>query len=378
MNRHHWLRWLLGGFLLCHLLPGCQAAGPIKIGYAGDLTGKNAGIGVQGRNGAEIAVQEINAAGGIGGRTIELLIQDNGGTPEGLLAVDEMLISQNVVALLGHMASWESVSAYPIIQEKKIVLFSATTSTPELSGKDDYFFRLMPGNPHHSQPLVDYAIENQWLRAALVYDLSNKAYTQTYADNCAAQFEQKGGHVVGQITFDQTTSPDLQPLVAQIRAMQPDVILVVASGLNTALLTQYIRLDKWDVPVITSNWAYTDELLQNGGRAIEGVVLTSHFFNDCNTPEYLAFKQKYQATYGQFPTFAAAMSYETTYFLTQALRQTKGQTQGLKEALEQVGTMRGLCEDIVMDEYGDVLRTLYLIRVQGGTFTLLDEISPRR
>jgi branched-chain amino acid transport system substrate-binding protein len=358
------------------LLAGCTGRGTIHIGYVSDLTGKNAGIGVQGRNGAEIAIREINAAGGVEGRMLDLMVRDSGENPEYLRKMDEEMITAKAVALTGHMASWEAMAAYPLIQEKQLVLFSPTTSTPELSNKKDYFFRLIPESVYQTLQLANYAIENNLLKAAIVYDLSNQAFTETYAKSFAKQFQKEGGSIVGELTFNQNENPDLKPLADQLRLMKPDVILIVASGLNTALLAQHIRITGWDVQIMTSNWAYTTELLQNGGQAINEIVLPSHFYNECSTPEFLAFKEAYSSSYGQPPTFAAAMSYETIRFLSMALTETHGKAEGLPNALVRVDHFRGLCEDIIMTDSGDVLRTIHLIRIKNGKFTLLREIPP--
>ncbi|MFZ6027956.1 MAG: ABC transporter substrate-binding protein [Chloroflexota bacterium] len=101
-----------------------------------------------------------------------------------------------------------------------------------------------------------------------------------------------------------------------------------------------------------------------------------YFHNGCQTPAYRAFRKQYETTHGQLPSFAASIAYESIYFLGQALSETGGQPEGLLEALAGIKKFRGLCDDILMDVNGDVLRTIYLMVVKDGRFSLLNETPP--
>lgn len=111
-------------------LSGCAYRSPIRVGFAGELTGRQADLGVHGRNGAQLAVEAINAAGGVAGRPIELLVRDDRGTSEGAQAADRELISEGVVAIIGHMTSAQTVAGRLVTELAKMVLFSPAASTP--------------------------------------------------------------------------------------------------------------------------------------------------------------------------------------------------------------------------------------------------------
>ena len=137
-----------GILLLCiaTLLVGCQPANAIQVGFVSELTGRNAVLGVQARNGAQMAVDEINARQGINQQPLELLVYDNTGKQDELLVADQQLIDRQVVAITGHTTSWETVAALDLLQKQNMILFSPTTSTPSLDQKRDNFFRLIPYN----------------------------------------------------------------------------------------------------------------------------------------------------------------------------------------------------------------------------------------
>ena len=127
--------------LICFFI-SCEMKEPVKIGYAGGLTGRVADLGIAGRDGVILAVEEINSAGGINGREVKLLVKDDKQDAETAVNVNEELIQQGVAAIIGHMTSSMSKAGVKAINDKKVFMLSPTTSTNELTGLDDYFFRL--------------------------------------------------------------------------------------------------------------------------------------------------------------------------------------------------------------------------------------------
>lgn len=355
------------------LLAGCQPAPTLKIGFVAELSGRNAVLGVEGRNGAQMAVDEINARGGIAGKQIELLVRDDQGKEDELLAADRELIDSQVVALTGHMTSWESIAALELVQEQGVPLFSATSSTSALTGKSDLFFRMIPTNQSQSELLAEILYKQYNLcRAAVIYETDNAAFTQTYAEGFSQYFRTLGGEISIQTGYSSAASPDFAQLVRDLRSAGPaDALLVVASSMETAMLAQQARMQDWPVQIATSNWAYTEDLLRNGGRALEGTLLTTQFNSQCREPAYLDFKDSYAKKFGHPPAFGAVFSYETIQVLARALEVTGGLRQGLAETLVKTGPIEGLCGPIEMDQFGDVQRNLYLMTVHSGVYEVL-------
>jgi branched-chain amino acid transport system substrate-binding protein len=370
------LRFLL--LTIAVLLSGCQSTKTIPVGFVTELSGRNAVLGVQSRNGAQIAVDEINAGQGIHGQPLELLVEDSTGKQDALLAADQQLIDRQVVAMMGHTTSKETVAALDLMQKHNMILFSPTTSTPVLDQQRDNFFRLIPSNIAQAYPLADYLQNELHLqRVTVLYEADNAAFTQSFVKAFLQHYTELGGQLVIESSYTSSQNPDFASIVSSLRsAGDSDVLLVVASSVETALIAQNVRMQGWQIQIATSNWAYTDELLHNGGRAIEGLLLTSQFNNDCQKPDYLAFKKTYQERYGDTPAFVAAFSYETVQVLAHALEQTGGKRDGLEDAIIQAGKFEGLCDKIVMDEFGDVQRTLYLISIHDGKFEIIREYPP--
>ncbi|HBY09289.1 MAG TPA: ABC transporter substrate-binding protein [Chloroflexi bacterium] len=362
--------------LMSLLLSGCQAQAPIEIGFVAGLTGRNAALGVDGRDGALLALDQINQTGGVAGRSLELVVRDDLGTPDGAIAADEDLISADVVAIIGHMISETNMAVWPIIEKSGVIFLSPTVSTPQIAGLDDNFFRLMPVNSYPAGRLADYTANQLGLkRVAIFYDLDNQAFTQTFRDGFAAQFEQLGGQVVADYPFSSSQNPDFKLYLEESQPAQPQAILIIASAADTAVLSQQVDLLNMDVQLLTSNWALTNDLIQDGGKAVDGILtIVSHDENN-QSPEYLDFETRFEERFGHKPTFAAGYGYEAILILAEALQKTGGSATGLREALLETKDFTGVNGHITLDPYGDVIRTLYLITVQDGQFQTLSTLD---
>ncbi len=356
---------------------GCTRRGPIKVGFAGELTGKQSDPGVHSRNGALLALEALNESGGVAGRSLELLVRDDQGTPEGAQAADHELIDAGVVAIIGHITSEQSVAALPVMEEAGVVLLSPTASTTELSGLDDYFFRVMATNAQQARLLAQHIYQRRGLfRIAAIYDDDNASFTQTLWADFAQDYRALGGQVSGEARFSSAEEPDFAPLVAQLRASDPQGLLIIASALDTALIAQQVRLDDWQVPLFTSGWAHTEPLPQNGGRAVEGIELTVGYDASDQSPAFLDFQARYQARFGRAPTIASVYAHDAVMVLAAALEKTGGQAKGLPQALSETRDFEGPMGVISMDKYGDAVRTRFLITIRDGQFVTLARLEP--
>ena len=362
---------ILIGILFTSALASCGGREPILIGFSAGLTGRTAALGVDGRDGALLAVETINAEGGIQGSPIELLAQDDLATAEGSIAADKELVDAGVVAIIGHMTSETMMSAWPSLKDTGIIYLSPTVSTPALQGIDDNFFRLIPVNSSHAGQLALYATDELGVkRVAVFYDLDNQAFTETYLEGFAAQFE-KSGQIVARYGFSSSTHPDFFSMLQEVSQQNPDAIFIIASAVDTALIAQQANLLNIDAQLLASNWSLTDDLIQNGGKTVEGILTVVAHDENNQSPTYLDFKSRFEERFGRRPTFAAGYGYEAVLVLASALERTGNQVDELADALLETRDFPGIHGRISLDAYGDVHRTLYLISVQDGAFVTL-------
>ena len=374
-----WLRFILVVLLigtLGYFLQGCINKKPILIGFAAELTGRKAELGVQERNGVQLAVETINASGGVAGRKIELIVRDDHGTPGQAQAADRELINAGVLAIIGHATSGQTVAGLDVTNPAHVVLLSPTVSTPKLSGLDDYFFRVYPSFKDSAQAFAQYTYQRSGInRLAIIYDIDNAAYAETYSTAFADRFQSLGGKIAGEISFSSVTQPDFSPLLLKLRASKAEGLLIIASDVDTALIAQRTRLMDWQIPLYTSAWAQTETLINNGGQAVEGLKLEQSYALTNQSPAFLDFQARYQARFGHAPSFGAAFGYEAALVLALALEKTGGETGGLRHALVEIRDFRGLMDTFSFNRFGDVERPFYLSSIRDGKFVILEKLT---
>ncbi len=363
-------RFFIVSILLLQVISACRSQEPIRVGFVSDLTGANAALGVDGRDGAILAVDKINSEGGVNGRPIKLVIRDDLGSSEGAIAADEELINgEKLPMIIGHMTSGTMTAAWPQFKDSGVVYLSPTVSTPQLAGMDDNFFRLIVINSFMAERLALYAANDLHLKQiAIFYDTDNASFTDTYREGFTKYFTANGGEVVRTHAFSSSTLPDFKPVLSDLQAAPPDGIFIIASAFDSALIAQQAHLEGLHAQLLASNWSFTDDLIQNGGSAVDGMVTVVSHDENSRSPEYLDFSKRFQDRFGRAPTFAAGYGYEAVTVLANALQKTDGRSENLKQALLETRSFAGVFGDISFDQYGDVTRTLYLIKVYEGKF----------
>jgi branched-chain amino acid transport system substrate-binding protein len=362
------------GLLLTLLLSSCVVHSPIRVGFVGQLSGRESDLGIAERNGALLAVEEINARQGIAGRRIELIIKDDQGLPEVAQQVDRELVDEGVVAIVGHVTTAQSLAGLAVTKPAGVVMLSPSASSMELSGLDDGFFRACSDNQQDVRMLAAKMLEQGQQSLVIYYDQNNSAYALAYADGVQAAFEAGGGVVLEKVALP-ADAPDFSALVMLGRSAEPDAMLVIASAVDTALLIQRARLMDWNPAMYVSDWAYSEALVQTGGQAVEGVQLVAAFDMQMDTIALRNFKQRYQQRFGYEPNFGAMQGYESVILLERALQQTGGRAEGLPDALRSLENEVILGDPITMDAYGDVLRPVYWIQVQNGQLVTLGTLT---
>lgn len=206
---------LLG--IVCSCLAGCSNNEPIKIGFIGSITGKNADLGVAGRDATLLAAETVNAAGGINGRLVELIVKDDAQNPETTPKLVAELATLKVAAIVGPMGSAIAKAALPAATAAKLVMVSPTSSSNELTGKDDYFFRVMEPNLLFARHQAETCLKLNIRRVAVIYDIQNKTYTVDIFQAFRDEFTRRGGVITTEVTYDSQTKPAFLPLVQQLK-----------------------------------------------------------------------------------------------------------------------------------------------------------------
>lgn len=358
--------------VLAGLMGGCQGDQPIKIGFVGGITGRHSDLGVSGRDGVILAVEEINRSGGVDGRRVELSVKDDRQDPETARRVDRELIAEGVWAVIGHMTSAMSLAALPVIDQNRVLFVSPTTSTNKLSGRDDYFLRVMSPNTAETANLFHYAYQVLGLRRmAAFYDLSNRGYTEDWVRDFRSAFESLGGRMVAVRSFLSTENLGYTALVKDILRSRPDGVLLAAGAVDAAMICQQMKKQGVRIPVLSSGWAMTDLFIQDGGRAVEEVIFSSTINAQSPTPRWKSFKRAYENRFGIAPDFAAIHAYDAAQVVFQALARGADR-RNMKKVVLKHGRFQGVQGPFTLDKYGDPHRKQILVSVRNGRFESME------
>lgn len=369
------LIFLLIVISICFFIKG-KTNKPIIIGFAAQLTGRQAELGVQERNGVQLAVEKINSSGGIAGRKIKLIVRDDFGEPKKAKIVDSELIKEGAVAIIGHITSEQTLAGLKVTNPAKVVMIGPTVSTPELSSLDDYFFRVYPSFEDSFQVFSRYIYDKMKItRLGIIYDMDNCAYSKSYSKTFTNKFQLLGGSIVGEVDFSSDAKPDFSPLLLKLRESKADGLLIIASDMDTAFIAQRARLMGWNIPLFTSSWAATESLIKNGGKAVEKIKFEQAYALGSQAPNFNDFKLRYHARFGNAPLFGACLAYDAAMILAAALEKTEGKAKGLKQALIETGDFVGLMGSFSFDRFGDVERPFYLTTIHNGKFINIDVLS---
>jgi len=351
------------------ILTGCEKKEAIKVGFVGDLTGSMSELGINGRNGVLLAVEECNATGGIDGHLIKLITKDDKHDEEQALKVDQALIKEGVSAIIGHMTSTMSVKVLPLMNKEKMLMISPTTS--QLSRLDDYFIRLIPYDQTNFY-LAQYAYHQLGLRnLTIVYDLSNSAFSHMVRDDFTKEFESLSGKIILSKSFTSGPGLDYINLTKTLIDSKPEGLLIIAGSLDTAMICQHIRMTGSKISVMHNGWAGTTELVQHGGPAIEGIIFPIMYNKDSQDKLFIEFKDRYKKRFGHDPDFASVYAYEAALLLINALSESTNPTK-LKEIILKKARIDGLQGEITFDKFGDAQRNTAIVKIKDGIIFVLD------
>jgi branched-chain amino acid transport system substrate-binding protein len=352
-------------------LNGCERE-PVRIGFVGGMSGRVADLGVGGRNGALLAVEERNAQGGINGRPVELIIRDDEQNAETARKLTRDLVERNVEAIIGPMTSSMALAIVPIVNSARMVAVSPTVTTTELSGLDDYFLRVLPDTSTYAPKSARFHFEKSGLRrASLIYETGNRSYTLSWLTGFRNAFEGLGGSIVAVSSFKSGENVAFSPIVRDLLRHKPDLVVLVCSAVDAALLCQQIRKLDPRVTISVSEWGSTERFIELGGAAVEGVYFAQFLDHGNTTPRYRSFLTSYRRRFGQDPGFSGLAGYDAATVVLDALAaQKKGIS--LKSAILAHGPYQGVQREIVLNRFGDTNSTTFITVVKNGRFVTLE------
>lgn len=372
-------RFLLAApFALLAGLPAGRAADPIKVGEVASLTGKEATFGQSSHNGTVLAIEELNAAGGVLGRPLLLLTEDNQSQAgEAATAARKLVSREKVVALLGEVASGRSLAIAPIAQQAKIPMISPSSTNPDVTAKGTYIFRVCFIDPFQGTVMATFAKNTlKAKKVAILTDVS-AAYSVGLAKFFREKFLADGGVIVADQKYN-GGDKDFKAQLTAVRAAAPDAIFVPGYYTEAALVCAQSRELGLNVPLFGGDGWESPKLIEIGGKAVEGCYYSTHYSPDVQTAAVQEFVARYKKRFGgEIPDAMAALGYDSALVLADAIKRA-GKTDGpaLRDALAATKNFSGVTGATTIDEQRNAQKSAVILEIKNGQMVFRETVSP--
>jgi branched-chain amino acid transport system substrate-binding protein len=383
----HWREQLLLVATLSCLIwaSGCNkngqsgaASDTIKVGEYASLHGSEAAFGQSSHEGTVLAVEQANAGGGVLGKKIDLISEDNQSKPgESATIVKKLITRDHVVAVLGEVASGRSLEAAPICQENKIPMISPSSTNPKVTQTGDYIFRVCFTDPFQGKLLAGFALKT--LKAKRVAILSDVA--APYSVGLAQYFREPFLAGGGQIVADQKYSShdkDFNAQLTAIKAENPDAIFVPGYYTEAGLIVLQARQLGITVPLFGGDGWEAPELIETAGKALEGTFYSTHYSPEDTSPLVQDFVKRFQARFnGETPDAMAALGYDSAIVLIDAMKRA-GTTEEpkLRDAIAATKDLACVTGKLTLDADRNPTKSAVIVTVKDGKFKYVETISP--
>lgn len=361
-------------------LTSCNKSGSdmINIGEYESLTGSEATFGQSSHNGLVLAVEEVNNAGGLLGKKINLITEDNQGKPSETQTVVQKLINRDkVVAVIGEVASSRSKAGAPICQQNKIPMITPASTNPEVTTIGDYIFRVCFIDPFQATVMSKFAINSMKVKKiALLIDQKN-AYSTGLADNFRQIFTSMGGEIVEEQKYS-AGDKDFKAQLTAIKAKNPEAIFIPGYYTDVNLISIQAREIGLTCPLFGSDGWESEKLTEGKAKdALEGSFFSTHVSADDPSPKIQEFIKKYKAKYEKEPDAMSFLAYDAGMILFDAIKKANS-TEGekIKNELAKTKDFPGVTGIITINQQRNAVKPAVVLEIKDGKFVYKETIAP--
>ncbi|MFA7343175.1 MAG: ABC transporter substrate-binding protein [Terrimicrobiaceae bacterium] len=365
----------LAASVLLPLLP-LAAADEIPVGEFASLTGASASFGQSSHKGTELAFEQINAVGGVLGKKLRLITEDDQSQAGQPATIVRKLISQDkVVAVLGEVASSKSLEAAPICQQNKIPMISPASTNPKVTEVGDYIFRVCFIDPFQGTVMSKFARGRGWKKIAVLTDVKQD-YSVGLAEFFIKGVLANGGEIVREQKYS-TGDKDFKPQLTSIKAAQPDAIFVPGYYGEVSLIAKQAKLLGIKVPLLGGDGWVGDSLLKVAGKSLDGSFFSSHFSAADKAEKVQGFVTKFKSKYGEIPDDMAALGYDSAMILADAIRRA-GTTESaaLRDAVAATKGFDAVTGTITLDARRNASKSAVILAIENGGFQFVETVQP--
>jgi branched-chain amino acid transport system substrate-binding protein len=341
----------------------------LRIGCITALTGDGAAYGIAEQRGLALAAEEINQAGGIDGKRIRVLCEDDQLNPSaGLDAMRKLIDADKVPVIIGAGGSSVTLALAPIAERRKVVLFSPSSTADAIKDAGDYVFRNVPSNNTQGDSAAAFARKQLTASNAAIFQMNND-YGLSLGSSFKAAFEAAGGKIVSVASYDAGTA-DFRGELAKIRDLAPDVVFFPGYAEDSGLILKQARELGIKSTFIGGDGSYSPTLIKVAGPAAEGSYYTVMGMAVGSADQKIdRFIAACKAKYGTAPQLSSAYAYDALLTIAEAIRRGGYSGERIKNALYQI-SFDGITGTTRFDRFGDVDKPWGVYEVKNGTFVL--------
>jgi branched-chain amino acid transport system substrate-binding protein len=372
------LRPTLTLFVAAALSAAALAQDTIKIGEFASLTGKEAGFGNESHNGTLLAVEEVNAAGGVLGRKLELITEDNQSKPgESATVVKKLISREKVVAILGEVASSRSLEAAPIAQAAKIPMVAPSSTNPRVTEAGNYIFRVCFIDPFQGTVLAKFAKDSLKVKRVAIMTSVSSAYSVGLTKFFKERFTADGGTIVAEQKYNEGDK-DFRAQLTAIKAAGAEAIFASGYYTEAALITVQARQLGLNVPLFGGDGWDNPALLEIGGAAMNGTYFSTHFAADNPDPAVQGFISRFQKRFnGTTPGAMACLGYDSVMVLVDAMKRAgSAEPAKVRDALAQTKDFPAISGLTTIDAKRNASKAAVILAVKDGKTAFATSIAP--
>jgi branched-chain amino acid transport system substrate-binding protein len=366
--------------LLVLATSGCKkpAGDTIKIGEFASLTGKEATFGISSHEGTLMAIEEINAAGGVLGKQLELLTEDTQSkSGEPATVVNKLIARDGVVGILGEVASSRSLEAAPICQQNKIPMVSPSSTNPKVTEVGDYIFRVCYTDKFQGDVIANFATKTLQAKKVAVFTDVKSDYSKGLAKYFKEQFIKNGGQIGAELDFN-GGDKDFKAQLTAIKATNPDGVFIPGYYTDAALIAIQAKQLGLNVPLFGGDGWESEKLTEIGKESVEGHYFSTHYSPEVGSDMSKQFVENYCKRWnGKSPDALAACGYDSAIVLIDAIKRA-GTTEGpkVRAALAATKDFKAVTGTITLNEQRDATKAAVILQVKDGKFKYLETVAP--
>ncbi|NLK75758.1 MAG: ABC transporter substrate-binding protein [Clostridiales bacterium] len=355
----------------------------IKVGLNYELSGNVATYGQGLTEGIELAMEEINANGGVLGKQIEPIKVDNKSETDEAANVSTRLATRDkVVAILGPATSGNTKAAIPPAMQNKIPLISASATADDVTVDSngnvrEYVFKTCFSDSFQGVTMANFAYSNLGLKKAAILMDNTSDYSKGLTKSFEETYTGLGGTILTQQAF-QASETDFRAVLTAIKAANPEVLYLPAYYEEVGLIIKQARELGLDVPILGADGYDSPKLTEiAGAEALKGVYYTNHYSSSDDSPEVVAFQEAFSNKYNKQPDAFNALGYDLAYFLVDAIdRAGVAEPEAIKDALASTVDFKGITGTLSIDEFHNPVKAVTILELVDGVPEFLLKLEP--